>query len=116
MLIGAMFSYTLPVFLEMKKNLSEYHFLRNYILFSIIGFILMILISYLNDKYFNLIGWSIFIVSGILVLAIPFLPESIAPIINGAKRWIKIGPFKFAPVEFFKLGVIFFCLGHLVEK
>jgi cell division protein FtsW len=38
----------------------------------------------------------------------PFLPESIAPVINGARRWIKIGPFKFSPVEFFKIGVIFF--------
>jgi len=69
----------------------------------------MIILSRLNpDKWFNVIGFSILIVSGILVIILPFLPESIAPIINGAKRWIKIGPFKFSPVEFFKLGVVFF--------
>jgi len=117
MIIGAVFSYTLPVFLEMRKNLSNFHFLERYILFSFIGFIFMILLANLNpDKWFNKIGWSIFIISSILVILLPFLPESIAPIINGAKRWIKIGPFKFSPVEFFKIGVIFFLSWSFTRK
>ena len=110
MLIGALFSYSLPVYLEHAKNLSEYHFVLRYLGFGILGFIIMIWLARKNpDIWFERIGWSILIVSAILVIAMPFLPESIAPVINGAKRWIKIGPFfKFAPVEFFKLGVIFF--------
>jgi len=117
MLTGAVFSYTLPVFLEMKKELSEYHFILRYIGFSIAGFILMIILANLNpDKWFNKIGWFIFITSSILVIVLPFLPESIAPIINGAKRWIKIGPFKFSPVEFFKIGVIFFLSWSFTRK
>ena len=109
MLIGALFSYSLPVYLEHAKNLSEYHFVMRYIGFGILGFIIMVWFANLNpDKWFEKIGWGILIISAVLVLAMPFLPESIAPVINGAKRWIKIGPFKFAPVEFFKLGVIFF--------
>ncbi len=117
MLAGAVFSFTLPVFLEMRRHLSEYHFLGRYILFGSVGFLIMILLANLNpDKWFNKIGWIIFIISGILVLILPFLPESIAPIINGAKRWIKIGPFKFAPVEFFKIGVIFFLSWSFTRK
>ena len=118
MLIGAVFSYTLPVFLEMRKHLNEYHFLMRYITFAVFGFVVMILLANLNpEKWFNKIGWGIFIVSSILVLLLPFLPESIAPIINGAKRWIKIGPFfKFSPVEFFKIGVIFFLSWSFTRK
>jgi len=109
MLIGALFSYSLPVYLEHAKHLSEYHFVMRYIGFGVVGFVIMIVFARLNpDIWFERIGWSILIISAILVIAMPFLPESIAPVINGAKRWIKIGPFKFAPVEFFKLGVIFF--------
>jgi len=109
MLIGALFSYSLPVYLEHAKHLSEYHFVMRYVGFGIFGFIIMITFAKLNpDIWFEKIGWSILIFSAILVAVMPFLPESVAPIINGAKRWIKLGPFKFAPVEFFKLGVIFF--------
>jgi cell division protein FtsW len=109
LLIGALFSYSLPIYLETAKNLGEYHFVERYLLFGSLGFILMVILSYLNpDKWFRKIGWGIFIFSSILVIAMPFLPESIAPVINGARRWIKIGPFKFSPVEFFKIGVIFF--------
>ncbi len=109
MLIGALFSYSLPVYLEHTKNLSEYHFVMRYIGFGIVGFTIMVVFARLNpDIWFEKIGWTILIISAILVIVMPFLPESVAPVINGAKRWIKIGPFKFAPVEFFKLGVIFF--------
>jgi len=117
MMTGAVFSYTLPVFLEMRRSLGEYHFLIRYIIFSVAGFAIMIVLANLNpDKWFNKIGWTIFIVSSILVIVLPFLPESIAPVINGAKRWIKLGPFKFSPVEFFKLGVIFFLSWSFTRK
>jgi cell division protein FtsW len=117
MLIGALFSYSLPVYLEYVKNLGEYHFVMRYVLFGTAGFAVMIGLAKLNpDKWFEKIGWIILITSAILVIAMPFLPESVAPVINGAKRWIKLGPFKFAPVEFFKLGVIFFLSWSFTRK
>jgi len=117
MIIGAVFSYTLPVFLEMRKHLSSVHFLERYLLFSVVGFFIIIILANLNpERWFNKIGWAIFIISSLLVIILPFLPESIAPIINGAKRWIKLGPFKFSPVEFFKLGVIFFLSWSFTRK
>ena len=117
MLIGALFSYSLPVYLEHIKNLSQYHFVGRYVLFSFAGFFIMALFANLNpDIWFEKIGWGILIFSAILVLAMPFLPESVAPVINGAKRWIKLGPFKFAPVEFFKIGVIFFLSWSFTRK
>jgi cell division protein FtsW len=117
MLIGALFSYSLPVYLEQAKNLSEYHFVMRYVLFSAVGLGIMVFLANLNpDKWFNKIGWTILVISAILVFIMPFLPESVAPVINGAKRWIKLGPFKFAPVEFFKIGVIFFLSWSFTRK
>jgi cell division protein FtsW len=107
--IGALFSYSLPIYLETSKQLGEYYFFKKYLKFATVGYVLMIIIAYLNpDIWFKRIGWFLFISSSILVIAIPFLPESIAPVINGARRWIKIGQIKFSPVEFFKIGVVFF--------
>jgi len=117
LLIGALFSYSLPVYLENAKNLSEYHFVERYIVFGIFGFGIMTLLAFVNpDKWFKRIGWGIFITSSILVIAIPFLPDSIAPVINGARRWIKIGILKFSPVEFFKIGVVFFLSWSFTRK
>ncbi|NPA11415.1 MAG: cell division protein FtsW [Epsilonproteobacteria bacterium] len=117
MLIGAIFAYSLPVFLELNKHLSQYHFFLRYIAFSALGFGIMVLLSRLEpEKWFNKIGFGILIISGALVIILPFLPESIAPVINGAKRWIKLGPVKFSPVEFFKLGVVFFLAWSFTRK
>jgi len=109
MIIGAVFSYSLPVFLEMRTHLSHYHFVSHYIIFAIFGLIIMILLAKANpDKWFDIIGWGFFLLSGILLIIMPFLPKFLAPTINGAHRWINLGIFKLAPVEFFKIGVIFF--------
>ena len=117
MLMGAVFSYSLPIFLEHIKGWSEYHFFIRYLGYAVIGFGLMVFIANLNpDKWFNVLGFSILIISGILVIAIPFLPPSLAPVIKGAKRWIQIGGVHFAPVEFFKIGVIFFLSWSFTRK
>jgi len=117
MLIGALFSYSLPVYLENAKNLSEYHFVMRYLGFGAFGFAIMVVFARLDpEKWFHKIGWGILALSAILVIAMPFLPESVAPVINGAKRWIKLGPVKFAPVEFFKIGVVFFLSWSFTRK
>ena len=117
MIIGAVFSYSLPVFLEMRMHLGEFHFVERYLLVAIFGFIIMIVFSKLNpEKWFNIIGWSILIISGFLLLIMPFLPHSLAPTINGARRWINLGFFKLAPVEFFKIGIIFFLSWSFTRK
>lgn len=109
MLIGALFSYSLPLYLEQVKNLSKYHFVIRYLIFACAGFIIIIgLASLKPEKWFNKIGWIVLGISSILVIIMPFLPENIAPVINGTKRWINLGIVKFSPVEFFKIGVIFF--------
>ena len=117
MIIGGIFSYSLPVFLEMKTNMSQFHFLIRYIVISIFGLIIMIILSLLNpDKWFNKIGWGIVILSSILLIIMPFLPHFLAPTINGAKRWINFGIVKLAPVEFFKIGLIFFLSWTFTRK
>ena len=117
MIIGAVFSYSLPIFLEMKKGWSQFHFVGRYVFFSLLGFVIMIILARLDpDKWFNKIGWGIFIISSILLLSMPFLPHFLAPTINGARRWIHLGLVNLAPVEFFKIGFIFFLSFSFTRK
>ena len=117
MIIGGVFAYSLPIFLEMRTELSQYHFVLRYIIISFFGIAIMIGLSYLNpDKWFERIGWLILIISALLLVIMPFLPPKLAPVINGAKRWINLGIVKLAPVEFFKIGMIFFLAWSFTRK
>ncbi|WP_026421823.1 FtsW/RodA/SpoVE family cell cycle protein [Actinokineospora inagensis] len=54
---------------------------------------------------------------GLVLLALPaFLPSVIAPTINGAKIWLKLGPFSVQPGEFSKVLLLVFFAGFLVSK
>jgi len=117
MIIGGVFSYSLPSFLEMRTGLSQYHFVLRYIIISFTGIGIMAWFASLNpDKWFERIGWGILIVSAILLVIMPFLPSQLAPTINGARRWINLGIVKLAPVEFFKIGMIFFLSWTFTRK
>ena len=117
MIIGSVFSYSLPIFLEMRMGLSQFHFVIRYVIIAFIGMGFMIWLASLDpDKWFNIIGWIILSVSAFLLLIMPFLPHSLAPTINGARRWINFGIVKFAPVEFFKIGIIFFLSWSFTRK
>ncbi len=109
MSIGAVFSYSLPIYIETKYNYGEWHFFLRYITFASVGIIIMMILAQLNpDKVFKILGWTLFFGGFITILIMPKLPESICPVIKGARRWISLGIIRISPLEFFKVGLIFF--------
>lgn len=109
MAIGAVFSYSLPIYIETKYNYSEWHFFVRYTIFALFGIIVIFTLSQLNpDKVFKPLGWFLFIGGLLTLIIMPQLPPSLCPVIKGARRWIALGPIRFSPLEFFKVGLIFF--------
>ncbi|MCF6207435.1 MAG: FtsW/RodA/SpoVE family cell cycle protein [Sulfurovum sp.] len=58
----------------------------------------------------------LFILFFILMMVMPFLPSSLVTAVGGAKRWIHLGPLSIAPVEFFKVGFVFFLAWSFERK
>ncbi|MCP4959610.1 MAG: FtsW/RodA/SpoVE family cell cycle protein [Actinomycetia bacterium] len=58
--------------------------------------------------------WT-FALAGIVLLLAPLLP-GLGRTINGARLWIRLGPFSFQPGEAAKLAMAIFVSGYLVEK
>ncbi len=102
------------VLLHKTKNL---HFFLRQIVYGFFSIILMFLLAKLDPKKdLPIIGTTIFIISTIAMVVMPFLPESLVHSVGGAKRWIKIAGISIAPVEFFKIGFIWFLAWSFSRK
>lgn len=117
--IGTVMSYSLSTYPTILYHYSSIHFFSREFAIALIGIFLMWGISYLDmDKVLKKIGMFFLIVFSLLIIFFVFLPESIAPTISGARRWIKLPffPIAIAPVEFFKIGFIWFLSWSLTRK
>lgn len=115
--LGIFFSYTLSTYTVVHFEYSDYHFVVRQILFGITGIILMWAISQLDpDIWLHRFGMTLFIGGMLLMLVMPFLPEHMARAVGGAKRWIKFFGFSLAPVEFFKIGFVYFLAWSFSRK
>ncbi|MDD5359161.1 MAG: FtsW/RodA/SpoVE family cell cycle protein [Sulfurovaceae bacterium] len=101
--------FSLSTYPVLYNEYPVYHFLIRQIIAVTLGFFIIIILSMLDpDKWFNKIGLSVFVLFFIIMIAMPFLPASMVSDTGGAKRWIGFGFFKITPVEFFKVGFVFF--------
>jgi cell division protein FtsW len=115
--IGIILSYTLTPYTTLLFGVSQFHFVIRQTIFGLMGIIIIFSLSQLNpDKWLKPIGFTLFFVSLILMIIMPFLPESIVSAVGGAKRWIKIAGFSLAPVEFFKVGFVYFLAWSFSRK
>lgn len=73
----------------------------------IIGFCLLYVISKIDRDKFEQLAWPLYAVLFIMIILLRFAPDSIAPMVLGAKRWFEI-PFigSIQPSEFFKIALI----------
>ena len=112
-----MLSYTLSTYTTLLFGVDEFHFAIRQSIFGILGILVMWILAQLDpDKWLTPLGFTLFIGSTILMIAMPFLPEFLVSAVGGAKRWIKLFGFSLAPVEFFKVGFIYFLAWSFSRK
>lgn len=116
-LISIVLTYSLSAYITLLFGVNEFHFAIRQALFGFIGIIIMWSLAQLNpDEWLNPIGFSLFIGSTIMMISMPFLPEFLVSAVGGAKRWIKLFGFSLAPVEFFKIGFVYFLAWSFSRK
>ncbi|EET79868.1 cell division protein, FtsW/RodA/SpoVE family [Campylobacter showae] len=115
--IGIVFSLSLPVFTVLFFNYEPYHFFIRQLVVGAIGIFLMWAISRLDpDKSMVWIGFCLFGFCAIAMGAMHALPSSLVTDAGGAKRWIRLPGFSLAPVEFFKIGFVYFLAWSFARK
>jgi len=114
--ISIVLVYSLSEYVVLLHKVHWYHFLIRQLIFGVFSIIVMFMVSRIKLEHFNILGGSIFIISSALIAAMPFMPESFVHAVGGAKRWIKLFGFSIAPVEFFKVGFIWFLAWSFSRK
>lgn len=88
------------------------HFLRQQLMILLVGLGLMLFVQRLNSRFYNQIApWAFYLSLG-LTLLVYFGNTSI----NGAARWLPLGPFQFQPSEALKVATVMFLARQLAGR
>ncbi len=115
--IGIISSYTFSAYTVFLYDYGEFHFLLRELIAGMLAIVLMWGLSLLDpDRWLQPIGISLFLIFFALMIAMYFLPSSMVTSAGGAKRWIRMPGFSLAPVEFFKIGFVYFLAWSFSRK
>jgi cell division protein FtsW len=115
--LSMVMSYSLSTYTVLYFHFNDFHFFLRQSISIFIAFVAMVLLSKLDpDKWFAPVGLTLFFSFFLLMIAMQFLPPSLVKAVGGAKRWIHLGPISLAPVEFFKVGFVFFLAWSFSRK
>jgi cell division protein FtsW len=100
-----------------RYGAGEFNFVLKQLIFAVMTLFIIWSISRLDSEvWMHKIGIGLFLIGFALMIAMNFLPASFVPEIGGASRWITIFGFSIAPVEFFKVGFIYFIAWSMSRK
>jgi len=115
--ISIIVSYSLTTYTTILFNVNEFHFVIRQAVFAILSISIIWVLSQLDpDVWLKRIGFTLFGASLVIMLLMPFLPTSFVHAVGGAKRWISLGGLSLAPVEFFKVGFVYFLAWSFPRK
>ncbi|MEO6067940.1 MAG: putative peptidoglycan glycosyltransferase FtsW [Gemmatimonadota bacterium] len=82
-----------------------------------LGGILLLVAARLDYHLWQKLAWPMLLAT-IVFLLIPILPgtDRIAPSINGARRWVDVGPVNFQPSELARLVIVIWCAMLAAKK
>ena len=109
--------YSLSVYTVVLFDYAPLHFAIRQLVFGLFSILIMWGIAQLNpDVWLGRLGFTLFFGGLLLMLAMPFMPASLVTEVGGAKRWIKLAGVSLAPVEFFKIGFVYFLAWSFSRK
>lgn len=115
--ISIYFSYSLSTYVVVLFDYSDYHFVLRQAIFGALSITIMWFLAQLNpDIWLKRVGMALFFGGLVLMITMPFMPTALVSEVGGAKRWIKFAGFSLAPVEFFKVGFVYFLAWSFSRK
>lgn len=84
---------------------------------ALLGGVLLVLVARVDYRIWQRLAWPLLLVT-LLLLLLPVLPftYAIAPVRNGARRWVELGPVRLQPSELARLAVVVWCAMLAAKK
>lgn len=115
--IGVICSYTLTAYTAVLFEYNDFHFVIREVVVAILSILIMWGLAQLDpDIWLHRLGLALFFGGIALMVIMPFLPAFLVSEVGGAKRWIKLAGFSVAPVEYFKIGFVYFLAWSFSRK
>ncbi|MBC7480794.1 MAG: putative lipid II flippase FtsW, partial [Rhizobacter sp.] len=115
--LGIVMVYSATVALPDSPKFARYvptYFMTRQILFVAISFVAALVTVQVPVSFWEKASPWIFVAS-LLLLVVVLIP-GIGKGVNGAKRWIPVGPFSFQPSEMAKLAIAMYAANYMVRK
>jgi cell division protein FtsW len=114
---GAVIVHSASMMKADADGLPHYHYLLRQLVGGAMGVVLLALAANVDYRRLRLIAWPLLFgtVAALLLVILPGT-ESIAPVRNGARRWLEIGPLVVQPSEFAKLTLLVWTAALAVKK
>ena len=109
---GVVMVYSASAVMAMERFQSPYLFLVKQLAWAVMGLALMPIVMRIDYRNYRqpLVIWTVLVVVGLALVAVLFGPR-----VNGATRWLGVGPFGVQPSELAKIAVIIF-MAALLER
>ncbi len=107
---GIASTYGAASLVTLRGESAGVDFMARQIIGAMMGGILLLLASRQDYYRWRLLAWPLLLLTFVLLL-IPVLPftHSISPVINGARRWVDLGPVNFQPSELARFAIVVWC-------
>lgn len=99
-----------------QGHAGSYYALRQ-LVGAVAGGMLLVIAARADYHLWQRLAWPMILVA-LVLLTIPYLPglRALAPEVNGARRWIRVGPARFQPSEFAKLAIVAWAAALAAKK
>jgi cell division protein FtsW len=115
--LGFISVYSASAVNAMNRGIPHYHFVLQQMVGAAGGMVGLALMAQIDYRRLRMLAWPLlFIVIALLVVVVLPGTESLAPRINGARRWLRVGPMQIQPSEFAKLVLIIWTAALAVKK
>jgi len=96
------------------ESYGRYYFVIRHAIFLGIGFLAALFAASISMKVWQKLSIPLFLAC-LFMLLIVLIP-GIGHEVNGARRWLPLGPVNFQPSEFMKIGILLFAAEYTVRK
>lgn len=101
----------------MNGGIPHYHYVLQQMIGAAGGLVGLAIMAQVDYRRLRMFAWPLLLLV-VLMLVLVVFPgmESISPRINGARRWLRVGPVQIQPSEFAKLTLIIWTAALAVKK